>query len=254
MSYMDYLERITQDDIGELREKDKLYGGSWLKRGGVGAYMNVARKIDRLEKTAEAHGWDVIEAASVESFSYGEGSVLDQIGDLRRYLMLVEAECRRLAAAASERVAETHGDTRRKVEDLLPPLTTSEGYFLPVTPEVEEEIRRQLDKNQTHAIMYGQPGETMARSMPLPPLVAGAEQYDDFSAEDQVKYAPFSLDMNVYILDPRYAGHRKILYPKNEVNTYEYNSLPDLHKVLYLWVESEVKWRLREVVRIYIER
>ena len=59
-------------DTEQLREKNKLYGGSWCKRGGPGAFMMLARKADRFLETPN-------------------GDHEDTLGDLRRYLILVEA-------------------------------------------------------------------------------------------------------------------------------------------------------------------
>jgi hypothetical protein len=47
----------------------------------------LARKFDRIEHQSEKHGWDVFEAG--EAFK-GEAGLLDDIRDLRRYLILVE--------------------------------------------------------------------------------------------------------------------------------------------------------------------
>jgi hypothetical protein len=55
----------------------------------VGAFMMLARKWDRLEKAAKDCGWDIFKCADNDERSE---SVLDDIRDLRRYLILVEAE------------------------------------------------------------------------------------------------------------------------------------------------------------------
>lgn len=92
-SYMDFLGEIAELDICQLHQKDSAYKGSWLKRGGVGAYMMLARKWDRIENLAEANGWDIF--AACESDNHVGNLRQNDIGDLRRYLMLVEAEMRR---------------------------------------------------------------------------------------------------------------------------------------------------------------
>jgi hypothetical protein len=50
--------------------------------------MMLARKWDRLEKQVEEHGYDVFKA--IESDIRPEG-IIDDIRDLRRYLLLVDA-------------------------------------------------------------------------------------------------------------------------------------------------------------------
>lgn len=108
MDYRDLIAMIAQDDVAQLEEKDREYGGSWLKRGGVGAFMMLARKWDRLEqamtKEVVLQGnsvppppamvvdrYDVLTRAVCDGREEG---ILDDIGDLRRYLLLVEAEVR----------------------------------------------------------------------------------------------------------------------------------------------------------------
>jgi len=53
----------------------------------LGAFMMLARKFDRIEHQSEKHGWDIFGAG--EAFK-GETGLLDDIRDLRRYLILVE--------------------------------------------------------------------------------------------------------------------------------------------------------------------
>lgn len=138
--YLDWLSKISQSDIESLEKSEKSYGNSWMKRGGVGAFMMLARKWDRLEKflqpkeddasrgleylrkkfksgleqispignTGEIlYGVQDLEQAirilneagmppydifaAIGTDTRGEG-ILDDIRDLRRYLLLVEAE------------------------------------------------------------------------------------------------------------------------------------------------------------------
>lgn len=90
--YLEYLEEVSASDLYEVREKDISYGASWKKRGGTGAFMMLARKWDRLEEICKTKfGYDVIEAVKAD-MSGKDGSVLAEIRDLRRYLLLVEAE------------------------------------------------------------------------------------------------------------------------------------------------------------------
>lgn len=82
-------EEITQTDLATLKEKERTYQGSWKKRGGVGAFMMLARKWDRLEAMVRGEfGYDLFEAIE-QTQSNGE-SLLETIRDLRCYLILVE--------------------------------------------------------------------------------------------------------------------------------------------------------------------
>jgi hypothetical protein len=78
---------IAQLDLTALKKAEESYGNSWRRRGGVGAFMMLARKFDRIEHQSERHGWDIFKAG--EAFK-GEAGLLDDIKDLRRYLILVE--------------------------------------------------------------------------------------------------------------------------------------------------------------------
>jgi hypothetical protein len=91
MSHLDYLDAVVKDDVEGLREKEKEYGGSWKKRGGVGAFMMLCRKWDRLENHLEKLKYDIFEAITNDTRKEG---ILDDVRDLRGYLILVEAEMR----------------------------------------------------------------------------------------------------------------------------------------------------------------
>lgn len=90
------LEEIALKDVVVLRAKGKGYGRSWIKRGGVGAFMMFARKWDRIEEISTRYGYNVIEAVKT-----GDADLLDDIQDLRRYLLLLEGEL--IASAAEDR-------------------------------------------------------------------------------------------------------------------------------------------------------
>lgn len=110
MKHMDFLEEVTRYDLETLRRKEASYQGSWKKRGGIGAFMMLARKWDRLESivssisgtmTLSPLGPEVVEAQAGEYdiFSHilldtsgADGTALAEVRDLREYLLLVEAE------------------------------------------------------------------------------------------------------------------------------------------------------------------
>ena len=82
---------LANEDVEGLHIYEQSYGNSWKQRGGVGAFMMLARKWDRLEKQVGECNYDVFQAAFEDSREEG---ILDDIRDLRRYLFLVEAEIR----------------------------------------------------------------------------------------------------------------------------------------------------------------
>ena len=89
MSKWEKMKDIAQGDLEALKVAEESYGDSWKRRGGVGAFMMLARKFDRIENQAKAENWDIFEAGDVYG---GEDGILDDIRDLRRYLILVENE------------------------------------------------------------------------------------------------------------------------------------------------------------------
>lgn len=91
MKFLDFLEEIGASDVETLRKAYLSYGDSWMKRGGIGAFMMLARKWDRLENQVTKHEitYDVFDAAEKDPRAEG---IIDDIRDLRCYLILVEAE------------------------------------------------------------------------------------------------------------------------------------------------------------------
>jgi len=83
------VNEIAHEDVQRLHEAEKSYGNSWKQRGGVGAFMMLARKWDRIENQTQREKYDIFETIRIDSREEG---VIDDIRDLRRYLLLVEAE------------------------------------------------------------------------------------------------------------------------------------------------------------------
>ena len=79
---------LANDDVSALHEAEKSYGDSWKKRGGIGAFMMLARKWDRIEKQVEVYRYDIFDAMANDKRPEG---LLDDIRDLRRYLFLVDS-------------------------------------------------------------------------------------------------------------------------------------------------------------------
>ncbi|MBB76561.1 MAG: hypothetical protein CMJ75_18810 [Planctomycetaceae bacterium] len=100
-SHIDKIKEVADADAVALVEAEKQYGGSWKKRGGVGAFMMAARKWDRIENRVQmtidrgmgmhASAWDIFE--HIDEDDRPEG-LIDDIRDLRRYLLLIESEMR----------------------------------------------------------------------------------------------------------------------------------------------------------------
>lgn len=86
----DLLSVIASADVTILEHKGKSYGSSWRKRGGPGAFFMLSRKWDRIENQMEAAGYDIFEPLRKEIVAGTTDGLLDDIRDLRRYLLLVE--------------------------------------------------------------------------------------------------------------------------------------------------------------------
>lgn len=118
--YLDHLDAIAAEDAAGLKKAQQSYGDSWKKRGGAGAFFVFARKWDRLENqlkktelvvpvkgvasnevvVARVSAYDIFQHVFTDPRAEG---VIDDIRDLRRYLMLVEAECRARGLDATHR-------------------------------------------------------------------------------------------------------------------------------------------------------
>lgn len=130
MKHLGWLRHVAAADVAHLEMKEKTYQGSWKRAGGRSAWFMLRRKIDRLlemmRRPEPPHGFtieDMLDCVSdnrptdevtidksVAEFltvSYmaenifamirkdptgKDGSVLAEVRDLRRYLLLVEAE------------------------------------------------------------------------------------------------------------------------------------------------------------------
>ena len=55
--------------------------------GGVGAFMNLARKWDRISQNCERTGWDILQALEMDRRPEG---LIDDLRDLRDYCILVD--------------------------------------------------------------------------------------------------------------------------------------------------------------------
>lgn len=112
--HLTYLDEVARDDVRGLEVAERNYGSSWKKRGGVGAFMMLSRKWDRIEnalrpmdddetranlKAHQVAPWDIFGAIAADTRPEG---IIDDIRDLRRYLLLVEGEMRARGAASAQ--------------------------------------------------------------------------------------------------------------------------------------------------------
>ena len=105
----DSMRKIAEVIVSTVARKDKDYGGSWRKRGGIGAFMVMARKWDRIEKLCSAKGYDIFTALTIN-----DGDIRDDVEDLIGYLLLIletvpEPGGKEYAAAMSQQQANDVG-------------------------------------------------------------------------------------------------------------------------------------------------
>lgn len=92
--------------VSVILYKNREYGGSWKSRGGVGAFMMFARKWDRLENALTIRNEqgvsvgfrDLFEVAVTDDRPEG---IVDDLEDLRNYLILAIDEINQRKAAAN---------------------------------------------------------------------------------------------------------------------------------------------------------
>lgn len=79
---------IALADVTTALGLDTQYKGSWRQRGGIGAFFTICRKWDRIEAAAAKHRYNFVDMVVEDDRPEG---VMDDIRDLRRYLLLLEA-------------------------------------------------------------------------------------------------------------------------------------------------------------------
>ena len=87
-SNFNLIQNLANTDVAKLKQAQESYGDSWRSRGGGGAFMMLARKWDRIENQVTKEGYDIFKTINNDPSSSG---ILDDIRDLRRYLLLVES-------------------------------------------------------------------------------------------------------------------------------------------------------------------
>jgi hypothetical protein len=100
--YLDLLQTVADEDVAGLKKAQASYGNSWKQGGGANAFAMLKRKWDRMLNRVERPeiNLDIFKGIALDR--RGEG-LIDDVRDLRRYLMLVEAELRARGFVAKHR-------------------------------------------------------------------------------------------------------------------------------------------------------
>jgi hypothetical protein len=220
---------VVQTDVEHLKLKEQTYQGSWKKRGGIGSFMMLARKWDRLENMVQSRGWDIFKNAG----DGGDGTPLAEIRDLRRYLLLIEAELKSRAAKG------TSAPLIVEREPSAPTIPSTQRHdYRPGTPENGGHHARQAVECE--------------RSVPRMP-----QRLDEGLLENEIDPS----DRGKYI-SMRSGG--KFIVNRFEVPKDEWEHLPRLatelnqkewsetvpeYQYLYIWDANDSKWKLEQLYR-----
>lgn len=117
--YHRHLRGVAAADVAYVEKKDAQYDASWKKRGGPGAFFTIVRPWDRLASMVERHGYDVFDILEREDIRGPDGTALACVRDLRRYLLLLEAEIleRSGASSATEKSTPTATEKSTLTDD-----------------------------------------------------------------------------------------------------------------------------------------
>jgi hypothetical protein len=247
---MKYLGIVSEEDIAFVEMREKTYQGSWKKRGGVGAFMMLARKWDRMESMIAGGSAQYDIFAHIAAAPDGaDGTMLAEVRDLRRYLLLVEAEM--MSQEIVERVARQKADGVRtigphfdhvridgKVHDYRPGTPEDGGHHESHHPYLAD--REWLAGNVTveQWNMYwhrlGQSNTfvldtVVPKTVEIPRCLVG--KYRESGAFYVIKMGavPSELRENYVCL-------------KREMNAKEHDEQPPWAREMYRWIESSGKY------------
>jgi hypothetical protein len=78
---------VAKNIIETLFKKEEHYAGSWQKRGGIGAFMMMCRKWDRIEKIASENHYDIFTV-----LEENKADTVDDVDDLIGYLLMIRGK------------------------------------------------------------------------------------------------------------------------------------------------------------------
>jgi len=234
MNHMLFLDKVTTEDVQCLQEKEKTYQGSWKRRGGIGAAMMILRKVDRLEIILKNNNYDIFKA--LENGIGEDGSALAEVRDLRRYLLLCEAEM--LSRDAAE-LPMTKRWTR-EVENQSAPM-------------IEKQLRGAVHNDLSDLLRPGTPedgGHHAQQPECLEERLEDGLPWEDIPCDQRYLYMPVSLpdSWDRYIVDRRKvpaADREHLPQLQRELNNQEWIEIEAGYKGLYHWHETSSKWILK---------
>jgi len=92
---------LAMNIVKTVEKKDADYGSSWRKREGIGAFMVMSRKWDRIENICKQLNYDIFKA-----LAENKGDIKDDIDDLIGYLLLIREHCDTVRDTAGKQYGE----------------------------------------------------------------------------------------------------------------------------------------------------
>lgn len=261
MSHMNYLQDVQAEDLRVLRVKERTYGGSWKRRGGAGAFMMLARKWDRLEtmlggdSSPDGVGWgyDVFRAVESEERDHrlggADGTVLAEVRDLRRYLLLVESE---MMARGVVKPSPTQAGLSAQ-EAMAAELTPAPPPAPPPAPLDDSNKHAQRDDAvdvesiSTDDIDGLHPDDDRVKNgrAPRRTIVVPGKGGDTY----QTRYSIIDR-----LLVTKLGSMHHLMQLRHGVNSVELNeTVPIWFRHMYAWVDDSSQWELLRQYRVWSE-
>ncbi len=243
MRHMGYLEAVAAGDVAVLREKEATYQGSWKRRGGVGAFMMLARKWDRLEMICGSTydifsiiGGQCDAERAMKNPPGSDGTALAEVRDLRRYLLLVEAEM------AARGVIAGYERRRPTVEELDKMLNSEDDMPVEVQPDGSVKVMGTPEDGGDYdaGVPSGYERKTEPRDgWTTPPPWPYIVTVDPLTSR------------RVYNVDRRVEGAPQMaLRLQTDMNNKELELSDPRYRGMYKWTDQgEGKWQLRPEYR-----
>lgn len=228
MNHLKFLQEVANQDVSELNRKEKTYKGSWKRRGGVGASMMALRKVDRLEQMLCECSYDIFELISKEGLEGADGTAIAEIRDLRRYLLLIEAEM----------ISRVSLNDQPSDSKLFPGVGLKEHYEYHYRPDTPEDGGHHASREDNIKVLERL--EDGLQTSDIEPCQRRLYMSTTYQGKGYNIVNRDKVDSIMWEHLPRLS---------TELNNKEYEeSLPE-YKALYTWQPNGNKWSMQERYR-----
>lgn len=235
------MREIANNDVDVLIEKEKKYEDSWKKRGGIGAFMMLARKTDRMEVAAREHGYDIFEA--IEKDNFQEDGLLDDIADLRRYLFLVETEMRMRRGLEEEQREQFRRDID-SVDDLNEISDKEKASHGFAGPDAAGSSVDELNDIKEKEALLEKADAAIAKAKETPSIIGGL-QTSLLGTSNQPRAVPIYIDFIEIPPDDfnhLHAVKNSWTWTREEKNRSSVINWPSSYKALICPAKAGIKW------------